>query len=47
MYRFEEGELVLNPSNCVHCQTCRHKCPHQVIQWHVPEGGGGPKYKIM
>ena len=47
VYRFEEGELVLNPSNCVHCQTCRHKCPHQVIQWRVPEGGGGPKYKIM
>jgi len=47
VYRFEEGELVLNPSNCVHCQTCRMKCPHQVIQWRVPEGGGGPKYKIL
>jgi len=47
VYRFEENELVLNPSNCVHCQTCRTKCPHQVIQWRVPEGGGGPKYKIM
>jgi len=47
VYRFEDGELVLNPSNCVHCQTCRHKCPHQVIQWRVPEGGGGPKYKVL
>jgi electron-transferring-flavoprotein dehydrogenase len=47
VYRFEDDELVLNPSNCVHCQTCRTKCPHQVIQWHVPECGDGPKYKIM
>jgi len=47
VYRFEDHELILNPSNCVHCQTCRTKCPHQVIEWHVPEGGGGPKYKIM
>lgn len=47
VYRFEEDELVLNTSNCVHCQTCRTKCPHQVIEWRVPEGGGGPKYKIM
>ena len=47
VYRFEDDELVLNPSNCVHCQTCRTKCPHQVIEWHVPEGGDGPKYKVM
>jgi electron-transferring-flavoprotein dehydrogenase len=47
VYRFEDHELVLNPSNCVHCQTCRTKCPHQVIQWRVPEGGDGPKYKVM
>ncbi len=47
VYRFEDHELILNPSNCVHCQTCRTKCPHQVIEWRVPEGGGGPKYKIM
>jgi electron-transferring-flavoprotein dehydrogenase len=47
VYRFEDDVLVLNPSNCVHCQTCRHKCPHQVIRWRVPEGGDGPKYKIM
>jgi electron-transferring-flavoprotein dehydrogenase len=47
VYRFEDDQLVLNPSNCVHCQTCRTKCPHQVIRWRVPEGGGGPKYKVM
>jgi electron-transferring-flavoprotein dehydrogenase len=47
VYRFEDDQLVLNPSNCVHCQTCRTKCPHQVIEWHVPEGGDGPKYKVM
>jgi len=43
----EDGEVVLSPSNCVHCQTCRVKCPHQIIQWQVPEGGDGPRYKVM
>lgn len=47
VYRFEEDTLLLSPSNCLHCQTCRVKCPHQVIQWTVPEGADGPKYKGM
>ncbi|MEK7354214.1 MAG: electron-transfer flavoprotein:ubiquinone oxidoreductase [Chloroflexota bacterium] len=47
VYRFEEDTLMLSPSNCLHCQTCRVKCPHQIIQWQVPEGGDGPKYKGM
>lgn len=47
VYRFEEDKLMLSPSNCLHCQTCRVKCPHQVIIWQLPEGGDGPKYKLM
>ena len=47
VYKFEDDELILSPSNCLHCQTCRVKCPHQVIRWEVPEGGDGPKYKMM
>lgn len=47
VYKFEEDKLILSPSNCVHCQTCRVKCPHQVIEWEVPEGGDGPRYKLM
>ena len=47
VYKFEEEELFLSPSNCLHCQTCRVKCPEQTIQWRVPEGGDGPRYKIM
>ena len=47
VYKFEGEELILSPSNCVHCQTCRIKCPHQVIKWQVPEGGDGPRYKVM
>lgn len=47
VYRFEDDELILSPSNCLHCQTCRVKCPEQNIQWQVPEGGDGPKYKVM
>ena len=47
VYKFEEDKLLLSPSNCVHCQTCRIKCPSQVIKWELPEGGDGPKYKLM
>ncbi|MBI4283899.1 MAG: 4Fe-4S dicluster domain-containing protein [Chloroflexi bacterium] len=47
VYRFEEDTLILSPSNCLHCQTCRIKCPNQIIQWTVPEGGDGPRYKLM
>ena len=47
VYKFERERLILSPSNCVHCQTCRIKCPHQVIEWQVPEGGDGPRYKVM
>ncbi len=47
VYKFENDRLVLSPSNCVHCQTCRVKCPRQAIRWQVPEGGDGPRYKGM
>ncbi|MBI2287763.1 MAG: 4Fe-4S dicluster domain-containing protein [Chloroflexi bacterium] len=47
VYRFDEDNLILSPSNCLHCQTCRIKCPNQIIQWEVPEGGDGPRYKLM
>jgi electron-transferring-flavoprotein dehydrogenase len=47
VYKFEDNKLILSPSNCLHCQTCRIKCPHQIIKWEVPEGGDGPKYKLM
>lgn len=36
-----------NPSNCLHCKTCQRKCPFDNIRWTVPEGAGGPRYKIM
>jgi electron-transferring-flavoprotein dehydrogenase len=47
VYCLADGEVTINASNCLHCQTCRTKCPEQVIQWRVPEGGEGPKYKAM
>lgn len=39
--------VVINASNCVHCKTCDVADPYQIIQWVVPEGGGGPKYIDM
>jgi electron-transferring-flavoprotein dehydrogenase len=41
------GGVVINFSNCVHCKTCDVADPYQVIEWTVPEGGGGPKYVDM
>jgi electron-transferring-flavoprotein dehydrogenase len=38
--------LKLNPSNCLHCKTCEIADPYGVITWSVPEGGGGPGYKL-
>ncbi|HJY85398.1 MAG TPA: electron transfer flavoprotein-ubiquinone oxidoreductase [Candidatus Acidoferrales bacterium] len=45
----EKGEprLKINASNCVHCKTCDVADPYQVINWVVPEGGGGPNYEGM
>jgi electron-transferring-flavoprotein dehydrogenase len=38
---------VINFSNCVHCKTCDIADPYGIIEWVVPEGGGGPKYVSM
>jgi electron-transferring-flavoprotein dehydrogenase len=38
---------LINASNCVHCKTCDVADPYQVIEWIVPEAGGGPKYIDM
>jgi electron-transferring-flavoprotein dehydrogenase len=43
-----EGEalkLKINFANCVHCKTCDIADPYQIIDWTVPEGGGGPNYE--
>lgn len=40
-------KLQLNPSNCVHCKTCDIADPYQVIDWTVPEAGGGPGYRLL
>jgi electron-transferring-flavoprotein dehydrogenase len=46
----QEGErqkLKINFANCVHCKTCDIADPYQIIDWTVPEGGGGPNYEGM
>jgi electron-transferring-flavoprotein dehydrogenase len=51
VYEFIEAEgatrLQINAANCVHCKTCDIKDPSQNIDWHTPEGGGGPNYPNM
>ncbi|HET6203431.1 MAG TPA: electron transfer flavoprotein-ubiquinone oxidoreductase [Planctomycetota bacterium] len=44
VYEWSDHALRINAANCVHCKTCDVADPYQVIQWVVPEGGGGPKY---
>lgn len=47
-YPDEDGKLVINSQNCVHCKACSIKTPEEYIRWTVPEaGGGGPAYEIM
>jgi electron-transferring-flavoprotein dehydrogenase len=43
VYEWENGNLKLNPSNCVHCKTCDIRDPYEIIFWVPPEGGGGPR----
>jgi electron-transferring-flavoprotein dehydrogenase len=40
-------KLKINAANCVHCKTCDIADPYQIIDWVVPEGGGGPSYEGM
>jgi electron-transferring-flavoprotein dehydrogenase len=40
-------KLKINFPNCVHCKTCDIADPYQIIDWVVPEGGGGPNYEGM
>ena len=41
--RPQDGKLVINAQNCLHCKSCSIKTPHEYIKWTVPEaGGGGP-----
>jgi electron-transferring-flavoprotein dehydrogenase len=47
VYRWSGSEIVLSPSNCLHCMTCTVKCPEDVIKWAPPEGGEGPRYKQL
>lgn len=48
MVKEKEGlKLKINAANCVHCKTCDIADPYQVIDWTVPEGGGGPNYEGM
>jgi electron-transferring-flavoprotein dehydrogenase len=42
-----QPKLKINFTNCVHCKTCDIADPYQIINWVVPEGGGGPNYEGM
>src|SRR5450759_49178 len=47
VYRWNDDEIALSPSNCLHCMTCTVKCPYANISWVPPEGGEGPRFKLM
>jgi len=46
VYEWQDNEVKINASNCVHCKTCDIADPYQNIDWEVPEGGG-PVYTGM
>ena len=47
VYHREEGKLEIDFSNCLHCKTCKIKCPYGNIDWTFPQGGDGPRYTRM
>jgi electron-transferring-flavoprotein dehydrogenase len=47
VYRRKGDAIQISATNCVHCGTCSVKCPFQNITWTPPEGGEGPRYKMM
>jgi electron-transferring-flavoprotein dehydrogenase len=47
VYRWTGGRVVLSPSNCLHCMTCSVKCPYENIRWVPPDGGEGPRFKLV
>jgi electron-transferring-flavoprotein dehydrogenase len=47
VYRREGEQLQIDFSNCLHCKTCRIKCPFENIEWTFPQGGDGPRYTRM
>jgi electron-transferring-flavoprotein dehydrogenase len=47
VYRWNGEQIVLSPSNCLHCMTCAVKCPLGNIEWLPPEGGEGPRFAQM
>lgn len=44
VYRREENGIRMDFSNCLHCKTCKVKCPCENIEWTFPQGGDGPRY---
>ena len=47
VYRFDDGKMQIDFSNCLHCKTCKIKCPYGNIEWTFPQGGDGPRYTRM
>jgi len=42
----ESDTVRVQATDCLHCRTCRLKCPLDNIDWQVPEAGG-PRYRRM
>ncbi|MCQ2388740.1 MAG: electron transfer flavoprotein-ubiquinone oxidoreductase [Kiritimatiellae bacterium] len=42
-----DGGMQADFSNCLHCKTCKIKCPYGNIEWLFPQGGEGPRYTRM
>ena len=47
VYRREAEKLRIDFSNCLHCKTCKVKCPCENVNWTFPQGGDGPRYTRM
>jgi electron-transferring-flavoprotein dehydrogenase len=43
VYQYQQETFTLQPSNCIHCQTCAIKIAS--LRWQTPQGGDGPNYE--
>jgi electron-transferring-flavoprotein dehydrogenase len=42
-----QPKLQINAANCIQCKACDIKDPMQNIVWTPPEGGCGPRYRVL
>lgn len=46
VYNWDGEKIVISYENCVECTSCLLGCPYRVIDWRLPRGGFGVRYRF-